>query len=89
MLGGRVLDVLDCAVGIEFLHNSTLILDDLPSMDNAQYRRGKPCTYIAYGEGVALLSACELLQKGDQLIRDTGFFQKRYDEWKRQNRYQK
>jgi len=80
MLGGGVRDVLDCAVGIEFLHSSTLILDDLPSMDNALYRRGKSCTHIVYGEAVALLGACELLQKGDQLIRDTGFFLKRYNE---------
>ena len=41
----------------ELLHTSSLILDDLPSMDNAHLRRGEPCVHVRRGEAFALFTA--------------------------------
>jgi geranylgeranyl pyrophosphate synthase len=49
------------AVAVECIHASSLILDDLPSMDNAPLRRGRPSAHIAHGEAVAILAAVGLL----------------------------
>jgi geranylgeranyl diphosphate synthase type II len=46
---------------IEMVHASSLILDDLPSMDNAATRRGRPSCHMRYGESVATLAAFGLL----------------------------
>jgi geranylgeranyl pyrophosphate synthase len=40
--------VLPCACGVELAHGASLILDDLPSMDNAGIRRGKPCPLLVF-----------------------------------------
>ena len=40
-LGKKIEDVIDFAIGIELIHNASLIIDDLPCMDNDDYRRGK------------------------------------------------
>jgi geranylgeranyl diphosphate synthase type II len=50
---------LGCAV--EFLHSSSLILDDLPGMDNAPTRRQRQALHLEFGEGVAILTALSLL----------------------------
>ena len=39
---GKAAEILDAGVAIELVHTSSLVLDDLPSMDNATQRRGKP-----------------------------------------------
>ncbi len=44
------------ACAIEFVHTSTLIHDDLPALDNDDWRRGKPTNHKVFGEGVALLA---------------------------------
>jgi len=49
--------VMPFACGIEFIHTFSLIQDDLPSMDNDDFRRGKPTLHKAFNEGVALLAA--------------------------------
>jgi geranylgeranyl pyrophosphate synthase len=49
------------AAAVELVHSASLILDDLPSMDNAPLRRGKPACHVAFGEAVALLAAFGLL----------------------------
>lgn len=61
-------DLLMAACGIELIHTSSLILDDLPSMDNANFRRGRPSTHKVFGEAVAILAAYGLLMKGLALI---------------------
>jgi len=43
------------------VHASSLILDDLPSMDNAAVRRGRPANHVAFGEAIAILAAFGLL----------------------------
>jgi geranylgeranyl pyrophosphate synthase len=52
---------LPAAVAVECIHASSLMLDDLPSMDDAPLRRGRPSAHIAYGEAVAVLAAFGLL----------------------------
>ena len=47
---------LDAACAIEMLHAYSLIHDDLPCMDDDDFRRGKPSNHIMYGEATALLS---------------------------------
>lgn len=49
--------VADIAVAVELLHSASLIHDDLPSIDNDDYRRGKPACHRVYGEGPAIVIA--------------------------------
>jgi geranylgeranyl diphosphate synthase type II len=53
--------LLPFACSLELIHNYSLIHDDLPSMDNDDFRRGKPSLHKAYGEAVALLAGDGLL----------------------------
>lgn len=61
MLGGNTEDALAFASAIEMLHTYSLIHDDLPAMDNDDYRRGKPTNHKVYGEGIAILAGDGLL----------------------------
>jgi geranylgeranyl diphosphate synthase type II len=54
---GRALPV---AAAIELVHASSLILDDLPALDNADLRRGRPSNHVAHGEAMALMAAFNL-----------------------------
>jgi len=65
---GKKADLLMAACGMELIHTSSLILDDLPSMDNANFRRRRPATHKVFGEAVAILAAYGLLMKGLALI---------------------
>ena len=49
------------ACGLEMLHTDSLIHDDLPAMDNDDYRRGKLTNHKVYGEGIAVLAGDSLL----------------------------
>ncbi len=60
--------MLNPAAGIEMIHTSTLLLDDLPSMDDALLRRGKPALHKVYGEAITILVAQSLLLEGLDLI---------------------
>jgi geranylgeranyl pyrophosphate synthase len=53
--------MLRLAAAVELLHCASLIVDDLPCMDNEQERRGRPAVHIAYGEANALLAAFGLV----------------------------
>ncbi len=53
--------VLDLACAVEMVHTCSLVLDDLPAMDDAQLRRGRPTTHRVFGEDVTLLAAMALL----------------------------
>lgn len=55
--------LLDGACAIELVHTCSLILDDLPSMDGASLRRGKPANHIVFGEDTAILAAMYLLNR--------------------------
>lgn len=56
-------DLADAACTLEMVHTSSLILDDLPCMDNATLRRGKPANHIVFGEDTAILAAMFLLNR--------------------------
>lgn len=53
--------VLPFACALELIHNYSLVHDDLPSMDNDDFRRGQPSCHKAYGEDIALLTGDSLL----------------------------
>ena len=56
------------AVALEYFHTASLLFDDLPSMDNALYRRGALCVHQLYGEGTAILSALALINRAYALM---------------------
>jgi len=60
--------LLDLACAIEMVHVASLILDDMPCMDNAQQRRGRPTVHRQYGENVAILAAVALLSHAFAVI---------------------
>ena len=59
--GGKNDDALPLACAVECIHTYSLIHDDLPSMDNDDFRRGKPTSHKVYGEGIAVLAGDALL----------------------------
>ncbi len=56
MCKGKLSDALPAALAIEMIHTFSLIHDDLPCMDNDDFRRGRPSCHKAHGEAVALLA---------------------------------
>ncbi|KRQ86827.1 Farnesyl diphosphate synthase [Caloramator mitchellensis] len=60
-LGGNAMELLDLACCIEMIHTYSLIHDDLPAMDNDDFRRGKPTNHKVYGEAIAILAGDALL----------------------------
>ena len=58
---GRLSAVLPIAAAVEMVHAASLILDDLPSMDDAPLRRGRPANHKQFGEAIAILAAFALL----------------------------
>ncbi|MCX7903965.1 MAG: polyprenyl synthetase family protein [Caloramator sp.] len=60
-LNGRTEDVLDIACSIEMIHTYSLIHDDLPAMDNDDYRRGRLTNHKVYGDAIAILAGDGLL----------------------------
>ena len=60
-LGGAVAVVLDAACALELVHAASLLIDDLPCMDDAQLRRGQPTAHVRFGQDVAILAAIGLL----------------------------
>jgi geranylgeranyl diphosphate synthase type II len=59
--GGRELAALDFGCALELIHTASLVLDDLPCMDDAELRRGKLTLHRRFGEDTAVLSAVALL----------------------------
>ena len=68
MLGGDIEQALPTACAIEMLHVQSLIHDDLPCMDNDDFRRGKPSNHKVFGEANAVLAGDALLTFAPQLI---------------------
>jgi geranylgeranyl diphosphate synthase, type II len=63
---GRKADPLGAAV--EMVHAFSLIHDDLPAMDDDDYRRGKPSNHVVFGEGVAILAGDALLAQAFETV---------------------
>jgi geranylgeranyl diphosphate synthase, type II len=61
LCGGPAPRAVPAAAVMELIHASSLILDDLPSMDDAPLRRGRPANHLAFGEATAILAAFGLL----------------------------
>lgn len=68
MFGGNFEDAIPTACAIEMLHAQTLIHDDLPCMDNDDYRRGKLTNHKVFGEANAVLAGDALLTFAPQLV---------------------
>ena len=66
-------DYIPIAAAIECVHSYSLIHDDLPSMDNDDFRRGKESTHKAYGEFTAILAGSSLLTMAFEMISDHNF----------------
>jgi geranylgeranyl diphosphate synthase type II len=61
LCGGPVSRAVAVAGAVEMVHAASLILDDLPSMDNAALRRGRPSSHVVFGEAISILAAFGLL----------------------------
>jgi geranylgeranyl diphosphate synthase type II len=58
------------ACALEMIHTSSLIMDDLPHMDNERMRRGKPANHLVYGQDVASLASIGLLTRAYEVVLD-------------------
>lgn len=61
MFGGRGREVEPLMAAIEMIHTYSLVHDDLPAMDNDEYRRGRKTTHVVYGEAMGILAGDGLL----------------------------
>lgn len=68
LFGASIEDAMPTACAIEMLHSQTLIHDDLPCMDNDDYRRGKLTNHKVFGEAMAVLAGDALLTFAPQTI---------------------
>ena len=68
ILGADISKALPAACALEMLHVQSLIHDDLPCMDNDDFRRGKPSNHKVFGEANAVLAGDALLTFAPQLI---------------------
>lgn len=68
VLSGDYTQAIPTACAIEMLHSQSLIHDDLPCMDNDDYRRGKPTNHKVFGESTAVLAGDALLSFAPQII---------------------
>jgi geranylgeranyl diphosphate synthase type II len=69
-VGGRMADVMPTACALELIHTYSLIHDDLPAMDNDDFRRGRPTSHKVFGEAMAILAGDGLLTHAFRLIAD-------------------
>jgi geranylgeranyl diphosphate synthase type II len=67
-LGGQMTRTIYLACAVEMIHTYSLIHDDLPAMDNDDYRRGQLTLHKKYGEGIAILAGDGLLTLAFQLL---------------------
>jgi len=77
LLRGEREQALPLASAVEMVHACSLILDDLPCMDDAGLRRGKPTAHRAFGEATAILAAFALLNAAFELIHKTDVLRER------------
>ena len=65
--GGSSSTALPLACAVECIHTYSLVHDDLPSMDNDDYRRGQPTSHRVFGEGIAILTGDALLTQAFEI----------------------
>ena len=66
--GGNQSNALPLACAVECIHTYSLIHDDLPAMDNDDFRRGKPTNHKVFGEGIAVLAGDALLTVAFEMV---------------------
>ena len=59
---------LDLACALEMVHAASLIIDDLPCMDDATTRRGAPASHLSHGESTSILAAFALMAQAFDVI---------------------
>ena len=69
-VGGKGERILPFACALEMIHTYSLIHDDLPAIDNDDYRRGKPTCHKVFGEAIAILAGDGLLTEAFKLMTD-------------------
>jgi len=67
-IGATAPGLMPVACSLEFIHTYSLIHDDLPSMDNDDFRRGKPTNHKVYGEAMAILAGDALLTMAFDIV---------------------
>jgi len=70
MLEGNKNAAYDLGIALEFIHTYSLIHDDLPAMDDDDYRRGQLSNHKVYGEGMAILAGDALLTSAFEILAD-------------------
>ena len=73
-LGGEIEDAITVGCVIEMIHNYSLIHDDLPAMDNDDFRRGLPSCHRKFGEAMAILAGDALLTYAFEVLGDLSNF---------------
>jgi geranylgeranyl pyrophosphate synthase len=68
LCGSSSTQSLTLACAVELIHAASLAIDDLPSMDDADLRRGRPVLHLVYGEGMTILAALALLNEAYALL---------------------
>lgn len=68
LVGGSAEDALPFACALEMIHTYSLIHDDLPAMDNDDFRRGRPTSHKVFGEGQAVLAGDGLLSYAFEIL---------------------
>jgi geranylgeranyl diphosphate synthase type II len=69
-VGGRMDDVMLTACALELVHTYSLVHDDLPAMDDDDFRRGAPTNHKVFGEAIAILAGDALLTLAFRLVAD-------------------
>jgi geranylgeranyl diphosphate synthase, type II len=75
-LGGDIESILPVACALELIHTYSLIHDDLPAMDDDDYRRGRLTSHKVFGENMAILAGDALLTEAFHLMSDRGLMKK-------------
>lgn len=70
-MGAKPEKLVGAAAALELIHTSSLILDDLPAMDDAVLRRGQPTLHREFGQDLAILSAVALLNHAYGMVAST------------------
>jgi geranylgeranyl diphosphate synthase type II len=68
---GNIDDALPLACALECIHTYSLVHDDLPSMDNDDFRRGRPTCHKVFGDGIAILAGDALLTIAFEIVSRT------------------
>jgi geranylgeranyl diphosphate synthase type II len=66
--GGKIGNALPLACALECIHTYSLVHDDLPSMDNDDFRRGRPTCHKIFGDGIAILAGDALLTIAFEIV---------------------